>query len=179
MPRKARSVTTSWANSTRVPERRNQMAVSYYGFGIRQRGAGSARELGPQMQNPNFSKRIQEAAAAVAEPFVGITTDGDPIPGLFPIQRTGVSTQPLKDAAEAFLDSLGAEERAAAQFPIDSDAWRRWSNIHPFLMRHGAGLDALGEAPRNRAMELMRATLRADGFQTDRDVTRMYYTIGE
>lgn len=52
------------------------MASTYMGFGVRQRGATSARELGPQTQGPNWPKRIQESEAAVAEAFVGITTDG-------------------------------------------------------------------------------------------------------
>jgi hypothetical protein len=151
----------------------------YFGFGARQRGGASAREVGPQMQSPNFAKRIEEANAAIAEPFVGITIDGDPIPGLFSLQTTGVSTKPLRDAAEAFLDALPSEAPASALFSIDSDAWRRWSNIHPFLMRHGAGLDGLDETPRERAMDLLRATLSADGFDTARDIMRLNYTIGE
>ena len=155
------------------------MAAPYFGFGARQRGGASARELGPQRQSPNFSKRIEEANKAVTEPFVGVTTDGDPIPGLYSISKTGVSTQPLREAAERFLDSLPDDARDAAQFPIQSDAWRRWSNIHPFLMRHGAGLDFLGEAPRQRAIELLRATLSSEGFATARDVMRLNYTIGE
>ena len=65
------------------------MAAPYFGFGVRQRGTSSARELGPQLQNPTFAKRIEESNAAVAEPFVGITTDGDPIPGLFPHAADG------------------------------------------------------------------------------------------
>ena len=56
---------------------------------------------------------------------------------LFPIAKTGVSTRPIQDAAEAFLAALGPEQRARARFAIESDAWRRWSNIHPFIMRHG------------------------------------------
>jgi hypothetical protein len=35
------------------------------------------------------------------------------------------------------------QQRTKALFPLDSDAWRRWSSIHPFLMRHGVLLDAL------------------------------------
>ena len=155
------------------------MAAPYLGFGVRNRGVTSARDVGPQTENPGWAKRLQEAEAAAAEAFVGITTDGDPIPGLFPIQATGVSTRPLKDAAEAFLESLPGEQRDAARFPIDSDAWRRWSNIHPFLMRHGAGLDGLGEAQRERAMDLLAATLSGHGFTTAHNVMRLNYTIGE
>ena len=42
----------------------------------------------------------------LAEPFKGITTNGSVVPGLFPIRSTGVSTEPVRKAAEAFLASL-------------------------------------------------------------------------
>src|SRR4051812_42654181 len=38
--------------------------------------------------------------AALAEPFVGITTNGTVQPGLFSISSTGVSTAPVRRAAE-------------------------------------------------------------------------------
>jgi len=43
----------------------------------------------------------------------------------------------------AFLASLSDGQRARALFALESDAWRRWSNIHPFLMRHGVCLDEM------------------------------------
>ena len=39
----------------------------------------------------------------LAEPFKGITASGEIAPGLFPIQSTGVSTEPVRQAAEHFL----------------------------------------------------------------------------
>ena len=44
----------------------------------------------------------------VAQPFVGITTDGVLVPGLFPIAKTGISTTAMVDAAQAYLQSLDA-----------------------------------------------------------------------
>ena len=37
----------------------------------------------------------------LAEPFKGITADGNIVPGLFPIQSTGVSTAAVRGAAES------------------------------------------------------------------------------
>ena len=42
----------------------------------------------------------------LAEPFKGVTTDGTVKPGLFAIKSTGVSTEPVRKAADAFLASL-------------------------------------------------------------------------
>jgi hypothetical protein len=95
------------------------------------------------------------------------------VPGLFALRKTGVPTEPISDAAAAFLASLGEAERAQTLFPVDSNAWRRWSNIHPFTMRHGMCLDAMTPTQRDRALALLEATLSASGYRTARDVMRL------
>jgi hypothetical protein len=117
--------------------------------------------------------------SAVAQPFKGLTTDGNVVPGLYGIRGTGVSTEPIKRAAEAFLASLDDDQRASASFPLDSDVWRRWSNIHVFVMRHGAGLETMRPAQREQALGLLRAALSPSGFATSRDVMRLNETIRE
>ena len=49
-------------------------------------------------------------AAALAEPFKGVTTNGTVQPGLFSIRSTGVSTEPVRVAATAFLSALTPQE---------------------------------------------------------------------
>lgn len=122
---------------------------------------------------------LENSLAAAAEPFKGITTDGKIIPGLFSIQQTGVSTRPIKEAAEAFLASLKPEQRAKTVFPVDAPEWRKWSNIHPTLMRHGMPLFEMSDAQRDRAFALLRESLSAEGFQTARDVMRLNETVLE
>ena len=143
-----------------------------HGLNVRQRTPVSARarqaELPPQLQ-----KYVQTGETLVAEPFKGITLDGRPVSDLFPIQKTGVPTGPITDAARAFLASLSDGQRARALFALESDAWRRWSNIHPFLMRHGVSLDEMSLAQRERALALVRESLSVQGFQTARDIMRL------
>lgn len=80
----------------------------------------------PATQATDFLRKYADAGeASLAEPFKGITTNGAVVPGLFRIGKTGVSTEPIKDAAEAFLTSLTPAQKARALFPVDSDAWRR------------------------------------------------------
>jgi hypothetical protein len=122
---------------------------------------------------------VDTGLAAASEPYRGITTDGAIVPGLFPIQRTGVSTQPLREAAVAFLETLSAEQQAATLFGIDAMEWRMWSNIHRTLMRHGSCLGELGPVARGRAFDLLRASLSAGGFNTARDVMRLNETLAE
>ncbi|MGH9846354.1 MAG: hypothetical protein ACREEM_47250 [Blastocatellia bacterium] len=73
-------------------------------------------------QNPNprvqFPEQLQKA---MADPFKGVTADGRVVPGLFKIRSTGVSTRPVRLAAEAFLKSLSDEQRKKMLFPIDHE----------------------------------------------------------
>ena len=117
-------------------------------------------------------------AAALAEPFTGVTTDGTPLTGLFPIRATGVSTKPVMDAAVVFLDSLSAADRARTAFPVESVEWRDWNNIHRYE-RKGVSLKELSEAQRDRAFGLMRAGLSAKGFEQSRNVMRLNGYLAE
>jgi hypothetical protein len=144
----------------------------FAGLRLRQRSSGSARVLLPQL-SPFLEEYRAKGEASVAEPFTGITTDGTAVRGLFSLAETGVPTAPIRDAAEAFLTALTSAQQASALFPLESDVWRRWSNIHPFIMRHGVCLDELMPGPRQRALALLEASLSARGFQTARDIMRL------
>src|SRR5204863_7946870 len=116
--------------------------------------------------------------AEIASSFKGLTTDGHVIPNLYELKSTGVSTEPLRDAALRFLGNLTHEEQSRAIFPIDAPEWRAWSNIHPFVMRHGVCLDDCSETQRNCALDLLRATCSARGFALARDIMRLNDALG-
>jgi hypothetical protein len=99
---------------------------------------------------------LDGAHAALAEPFRGIAAGTEIVPGLFARKRTGVSLAPLVEAARSFLATLTPKQRKAACFPIDAEAWRSWSNIHPWLMRHGVCLADLNGNQREYALALLR-----------------------
>src|ERR1700679_2811612 len=42
----------------------------------------------------------------LADPFKGITANGEVLPGIFEIAPTAVSTEPVRNAAEKFIASL-------------------------------------------------------------------------
>jgi len=146
-------------------------------FKPRNRPPTSARQAFPLQGG--LQGMFERAQALLAEPFKGLTTDGNAIPGLYSIHKTGVSTQPLVDAAEAYLAALSSAQRERACFAVDSDEWRKWSNIHPWLMRHGQGLVDLSDSQREAALGLLRATLSASGFELARNIMRLNEYIGE
>jgi hypothetical protein len=115
----------------------------------------------------------------IAEPFVGVTATGVPEQDLFHLQQTGASTTQILRAARQFLASLSPADRVAACFDIGDAAWRSWSNISPFLLRHGLSLEAMSESTRGLALEMLRASLSEPGFTTARDVMKLNDHIGE
>jgi Protein of unknown function (DUF3500) len=140
-------------------------------FGLRNRAPTPAVrpfEL-PQRLQP-FRER---AMAGLAEPFRGISRGGEIVPGLFPIEQTGISLAPLVEAARNFLGSLSAEQREAACFVLDDEAWRMWSNIHPWVMRHGVCLAQLGTDQRGAALGLLRHSMSDTGYRSARDIMRL------
>jgi hypothetical protein len=120
-----------------------------------------------------------KAVAAVAEPFKGITADGTVTPGLFPLEKTGAATKPIRRAAEEFLGSLNREQRAKTLFPIDTVEWRKWSNIHRTIMRHGMPFFEMSDSQLERALALVKESLSARGLATARDVMRLNETVME
>lgn len=125
--------------------------------------------------SPETAKRFRsdELEAKAREPFVGITTDGHPIQGLFPLQATGIATEPITAAAVAFLDSLSPAQRETVGFSLDSVQWRRWINVHGNLFRHGLFLHDLDGAQRRAALRMIGSTLSLRGFANVRGVMRL------
>jgi hypothetical protein len=113
-----------------------------------------------------------------AEPFKGVTVNGNLVPGLFRIQASGVSTGPVRKAADAFLAGLTAAQRQKTQFPVEDAEWRKWDNRH-FPPRQGVGFAELDEQQRELAFALFRASLSAKGLQKTRDTMKLNGTLAE
>lgn len=155
-------------------------------FGVRQGPLLSALE--PSLPDPatappgmaqRFAQYVATGRAAIHSPWVGITTAGTALPGLFPVGSTGVSTAPIRAAAEAWLECLDPAQRARAVFPVDDPSWRAWSNIHVYTLRHGVLLNACSASQRERGLDVLRATLSLSGFQSARDVMRLNDALAE
>jgi hypothetical protein len=140
-------------------------------FGLRQRPTTPA--IRPFDLQPRLRQMLDRAEAGLAEAFCGLTAGGAVAPALFALQQTGVSLAPVLGAARSFLAALTAEQRRAACFAIGDEAWRKWSNIHPWLMRHGVCLSDLGHDQREAALALMRESMSAAGYRTARDVMKL------
>lgn len=114
----------------------------------------------------------------LAEPFRGVTTNGTPQAGLFPVRSSGVSTEPVRQAAAAFLAALAPDQRAKTRFAVDDDEWRKWMN-QDFYIRQGVSFLEMSEPQREAAFGLMRAAMSAKGLKLSRDIMRLNHTLGE
>jgi hypothetical protein len=134
--------------------------------------AQGASEL--QQMRQAFSERSD---ATLAEPYRGITS-GAPDRDLFPIRATGVSTEPVRLAAQAFLAALTPDQRARTTYPVDDVEWRKWANQDVYI-RQGVSFLDMTDAQREKAFDLIRAGLSAKGFTQTRDIMRLNHTLGE
>ena len=134
----------------------------------------------PAPRPPAELLRLSLAAEkdGLAQPYKGVTANGEIEPNLFHVRSTGVSTEPVRTAAAAFLASLTDVERRATAFPMDSDEWRRWMN-QSFYVRQGISFKDMSGAQREAAFTLLRAGLSAKGLKLTRDIMRLNHTLGE
>ena len=142
--------------------------------------AQQARPAAPAPRPPAELLRLSLAAETpgLADPFKGITTNGQVEPGLFAVKSTGVSTAPVRQAAESFLAALSPEQRRKTMFDVKDDEWRKWMN-QSFYVRQGVSFDEMSPAQREAAFGLLRASLSARGLTLTRNIMRLNHTLGE
>ncbi len=138
-----------------------------------------SQQPSPSQRLAQFKQRsIESEKAGLAQPFKGVTTDGNVMPGLFAIKSTGVSTAPVRKAADTFLAALTPEQKIKTLFTVDDDEWRKWMNQH-FYVRQGTGFIDMTDAQRQAALGLMRAALSAKGLKLSQDIMKLNHTLGE
>lgn len=119
-----------------------------------------------------------DVQGSAARPFTGITTDGRVVPGLFPLEDTGLDPVPVVEAARTLLASLPAAQRSRVTHPADAAAWRLWTNAYPSWEPDGIYLEDLDDARREAVMELVRTSLSVQGFGDVRAAMRLNAALG-
>ena len=140
--------------------------------------------LGQDSQSPSdIAERFRRMSEdyekeGLAAPFKGISTNGEVMPRLFEIKPTGVSTEPVRNAAAAFINTLSPVQLARTIFPVDDIEWRKWMNQH-FYARQGICFADMSNGQREAAFDLMRASLSTQGFELTRNIMRLNETLAE
>ena len=94
-----------------------------------------------RMRSPRAQELFETWAKLAAAPFQGLTTDGHVQSGLFSLAPQDAPAAAMVEAANALLDLLTAEQRAAMCLPVDSQLWRHWQNTELYVEHHGLRLD--------------------------------------
>lgn len=126
----------------------------------------------------DYTAKMVERLAG--DEFVGIVTSEGMQDGLFPIKSTGVSTEPIVKSANAFLDGLTEDQKKKAIFTIDSDQFRKWSNVDVGMFkRNGISLKEMTQNQRKLAYQLLSDALSAKGLQLSKDIMKTDHTLAE
>lgn len=110
--------------------------------------------------------------------FVGVTTNGKVQGDLYAIHSTGVSTDAVVKAAQAFLDGLSATQKRSAQYEVQDDEWPAWSNVDGYE-RKGVRMGDLTDERRDLGFALLGAALSADGLTQSRNIMKLNAYLGE
>jgi uncharacterized protein DUF3500 len=114
-----------------------------------------------------------------AEPFSGITCDGNKESGLFHINDEGAPTEQLVAAAKDMLAVLTHRERGSVRYPIDAPEWRLWSNPEFLFNPCGLRLEELGSDSRSAILRLIESSLSPRGFAKARGCMKINAFLGE
>src|SRR5215203_2560816 len=101
--------------------------------------------------------------------FRGVTEDGTLREGLHPFEpaRPGeeAPVAEMVAAAEALLSVLDDEGRQRISFAVDAVEWQTWANPEFMQFDTGLRLDLQPVEVREKALNLMRASMSAEGFE--------------
>lgn len=114
-----------------------------------------------------------------AKPFVGLTSDGQVIPGLYKLEPNGAPNEAMIAAMLRLLPLLTQEQRVAIGFPVDAREWRRWNNTEMYLYPQGLRLEEVSSQVREAILDVVRESLSARGYAKTRDVMRFNLALGE
>lgn len=153
-------------------------SLAIAGLGVFQLQDVSAQDQGGPPDGGPGGQPGGDGQSDVLDEFVGVTIDGTPIEGLFPIAATGIDRTPVVEAAMAFLASLTDDQRAATVFAVDDDEWRKWSNVDGY-QRQGTSFREMDDTAVAAAYALLEVALSSAGYEKVDATIKLNHTEGE
>ena len=143
------------------------------------RGMTYERFTAERKQAPFLRDLLAYWDSLYAEPFVGVTTDGEPIPGLYRLPDGGGNDASLVAVAERALAKLWDDQRERISRPLDSPDWRGWSNPEFVFHRNGVRLEDVSAAQAEALLDVVRASLSPEGWARVDAAMRLNGFLGE
>lgn len=113
------------------------------------------------------------------EGFVGVTTDGTVLDGLYSLRSNGAPVEAMVAAARRLLAIAPPTLSAAMRFAVDAREWRRWNNTEMYVYHYGLRLDEVPPQVREAILSVVRESLSTTGYEKARDVMRLNRFLGE
>lgn len=140
----------------------------------------NARTFGAEAQkHPMPAGMIAAWRKLHAQPYLGITCDGNKEAGLFQLKDEGAVTEPLVAAANDLLAVLSPSERDSVRYPLDAPEWRIWSNPEFLFNPCGLRLEDLKSESRAAILRLIETSLSPKGFEKTRGCMKTNAFLGE
>jgi hypothetical protein len=115
--------------------------------------------------------------------FRGVTEDGTPREGLYPLEpaRPGeeAPVAAMVAAAEDLLSALDDEGRTRITFDVDAVEWQTWANPEFMQFDTGLRLEFQPVDVREKALALVRASLSPEGFELAHSMMQINGFLGE
>lgn len=137
------------------------------------------RQFVEELSDARWQKWREKIAPLLADPFKGITTDGKVVPGLFELRDERAPTAAVLAAITTLFHRLSPEQLATIRHPLNSKARHHWVNGIPRYETFGIWLDDVTPAVRDAALDVVRASLSAAGYDTARKVMKLNAFLGE
>lgn len=130
-------------------------------------------------QPPWLYNLTQAWAQLLEEPYKGVTTDGNIIPDLFPVQDEGIPVEKIVDSVEKVLKQLTPEQRTKVTYPLNAKEWRAWSNPEFLLRPFGVRLEDIDEKIALSILSVLETTLSPEGYKKVIAAMRINKFLGE
>jgi hypothetical protein len=115
----------------------------------------------------------------LAEPFVGLTTDGRVIPDLYPLEIGPANDEGLVRTARRALAVLDDDERDRVTYPLDAQERRAWSNPEFVFHRIGLRLEDIAAEKSDALLGIVRASLSVEGWAQVDEAMQLNGFLGE
>lgn len=115
----------------------------------------------------------------LAEPFLGVSSDGRIQPQLYKLEDNGAPAEAMLAAARELLHQCSDTERTRLRFALDAPNWRMWSNPELYFNRYGLRMDELQPPLREAILGLLRASLSPRGYDKARACMLMNEFLGQ
>lgn len=115
--------------------------------------------------------------------FTGVTSDGEVIEGLYPLEPAASGEEApvaaMVTAAHSLFDACTGEEQQKLRYDVDAPKWQTWANPEFMQFDTGLRLECTSAEVRDAALALVRASLSEEGFELTHAMMKINGFLGE